>query len=100
MKTPHRWIYFQLLSYRDEHLSDLNAISARRSFFGLSIYYGDLRTIGGKAILCRYSAHVEVRFDREDQKDRRFIYTLINFESQATIDADFLLRGFSNPWKK
>lgn len=25
-----------------------------------------------------------------------FIYTLTNFESRATIDADFLLRGFSN----
>lgn len=25
-----------------------------------------------------------------------FIYTLMNFESRATIDADFLLRGFSN----
>ncbi len=25
-----------------------------------------------------------------------FIYTLTNFESRATIDVDFLLRGFSN----
>ena len=25
-----------------------------------------------------------------------FMYTLTNFESRATIDADFLLRGFSN----
>ena len=28
-----------------------------------------------------------------------FIYTLTNFESRATIDADFLLRGFSNSIK-
>jgi len=28
-----------------------------------------------------------------------FIYTLTNFESRATIDADFLLRGFSNSTK-
>ena len=25
-----------------------------------------------------------------------FIYTLTNFESRATIDVDFLLRGYSN----
>lgn len=29
-----------------------------------------------------------------------FIYTLTNFESRATIDVDFLLRGYSNSMDK
>lgn len=29
-----------------------------------------------------------------------FIYTLTNFESRATIDVDFLLRGYSNSMQK
>ena len=29
-----------------------------------------------------------------------FIYTLTNFESRATIDVDFMLRGLSNDMKR